>query len=73
MLKDEDLPIYLETKLETASLAQKSAERFKPSQRAMERSMLSISLRDKIRKTEIRRRMKVKHITGRAVELKYVL
>lgn len=84
ILKNRNIPINLKRKvydacilpvstygLETTTLTQKSAERLRTTQRAMERSMLGISLRDKIRNTEIRRRTKVKDIIERVAELKW--
>lgn len=72
ILKDPKIPINLKRKvfdscvlpvtlygLETATLTQKSAHRIRICQRAMERAMLGISLRDRVRNEEIRRRTKV--------------
>lgn len=56
-------------RLETTTLTQKSADRLKTSQRAMERWMLGIDLQDNIQNTKIRRRTKVKDIIELVAEL----
>ncbi|CAH2237128.1 jg23267 [Pararge aegeria aegeria] len=43
----------------------------KKAQRAMERAMLGVSLRDKIRNVEIRRRTRVTDIAQRVAKLKW--
>ena len=75
ILKNPEVPINLKRKvynscilpvatygLETMALTVKSASRLRVTQRAMERAMLNISLRDKIRNVEIRRRTKVNDV-----------
>lgn len=57
--------------METIAITQASAHRFRVMERAMERSMLGISLRDKIPNDEIRRRTKVKDIIEKITELKW--
>ncbi|KAI8439095.1 hypothetical protein MSG28_012958 [Choristoneura fumiferana] len=54
---------------ETWSLTVGLLERLKVTQRAMERAMLGVSLRDRIRNTEIRRRTKVTDIAGKICKL----
>ncbi|KAI8420615.1 hypothetical protein MSG28_007859 [Choristoneura fumiferana] len=56
---------------ETWSLTVGLLERLKVTQRAMERAMLGVSLRDRIRNTEIRRRTKVTDIAGKICKLKW--
>jgi hypothetical protein len=84
ILKNKEVPISLKTKvydtcilpvttygLETMSLTAKSQQKLKCVQRAMERQMLGVSIRDKIRNEEIRRRTKVTDIATRIAKLKW--
>lgn len=79
-----DLPQCLKTKVyeqcvlpvmtygsETWSLTMGLIRRLKVTQRAMERAMLGVSLRDRIRNEEIRRRTKVTDIARRIAQLKW--
>lgn len=74
-LKNTNIPINLKRKvfdscilpvatygMETATLTVKSSNKLRVAQRAMERAMLNISLRDKIRNKEIRERTKVRDV-----------
>lgn len=56
---------------ETWTLTVKRIHRFKVTQRAMERAMLGISLRDKIRNDVIRKRTKVTDIASKISKLKW--
>ncbi|CAH2208686.1 jg25891 [Pararge aegeria aegeria] len=56
---------------ETWSLTMDLIRKLRVTQRAMERTMLGVSLRDQIRNEEIRRRSKVTDITQRVVKLKW--
>ena len=56
---------------ETWSLTMGLIRKLKVTQRAMERAMLGISLRDRIRNDEIRRRTKVVDIAQRISKLKW--
>lgn len=56
---------------ETWSLTMGLIRRLKVTQRAMERAMLGVSLRDRIRNEEIRRRTKVTDIARRIAKLKW--
>ncbi|KAL0832165.1 hypothetical protein ABMA28_001622 [Loxostege sticticalis] len=56
---------------ETWSLTMGIIRRLKVTQRAMERAMLGVSLRDRIRNEEIRRRTKVTDIARRIANLKW--
>ena len=56
---------------ETWSLTTGLVKKLKVAQRAMERAMLGISLRDRIRNEEIRRRIKVLDIAQRISKLKW--
>lgn len=56
---------------ETWSLTMGLIRRLKVTQRAMERAMLGVSLRDRIRNEEIRRRTKVTDIARRIARLKW--
>lgn len=84
ILNDTNVPINLKRKvfdscvlpvatygLETVTLTQRNAERLRVMQRAMERRMLAISLRDRIRNEEIRRRTKVTDIIQKVATLKW--
>lgn len=84
ILKSQSIPINLKRKvyeacilpvttygLETMTLTERSAERLRTTQRAMERAMLGISLRDRIRNEEIRKRTRVTDVMRRAAELKW--
>lgn len=84
ILKNNSIPINLKRKVydtcilpvctygvETMSLTKKSAKKLETTQRAMERSMLGISLRDKIRNTEIRRKTKVRDIVKEVARMKW--
>ncbi|PZC74016.1 hypothetical protein B5X24_HaOG208430 [Helicoverpa armigera] len=79
-----DIPQYLKTKVfnqcvlpvmtygtETWSLTIGLISKLKVAQRAMERAMLGVSLRDRIRNEEIRRRTKVTDIAHRISKLKW--
>lgn len=57
--------------LETMAMTKKTANRLRIMQRAMERAMLGISLRDRKRNEEIRERTKVVDIIERIAELKW--
>ncbi|CAH2265287.1 jg19802 [Pararge aegeria aegeria] len=56
---------------ETWSLTMGLIRRLRVTQRAMERAMLGVSLRDRIRNVEIRRRTKVTDIAQRVAKLKW--
>ena len=56
---------------ETWSLTAGFIRRLRVTQRAMERAMLGVSLRDRIRNEEIRRRTKITDIAQRVAELKW--
>lgn len=56
--------------LETITLTQRSAERLRVTQRAMER-MLGIGLRDKIRNEHIRQQLGVTDIVDKTLRLKW--
>ena len=56
---------------ESWSLTMGLIRRLKVTQRAMERAMLGISLRDRIRNQEIRKRTKVADIARRIAQLKW--
>ena len=56
---------------ETWSLTAGLLERLRVTQRAMERAMLGVSLRDKIRNTDIRRRTRVTDIARKICKLKW--
>lgn len=56
---------------ETWTLTVEAMEKLKVAQRAMERAMLGVSLRDRIRNTEIRRRTKLTDIAQRVASLKW--
>jgi hypothetical protein len=84
ILKDRKIPIHLKRKtydtcilpvatygLETMAITRKMAEQLRVTQRAMERAMLNISLRDKIPNTEIRRRTKVTDIMEKIATLRW--
>lgn len=84
ILKNSKIPINLKRKvydtcvlpiatygLETMAITKNTANRLRVTQRAMERAMLGICLRDKIRNEEIRRRTKVTDIIKRVAELKW--
>lgn len=84
ILKNNSIPINLKRKvydtcilpvstygLETMSLTKKSAKKLETTQRAMERNMLGVSLRDKIRNTELRRRTKVRDIVEEVAKMKW--
>jgi Reverse transcriptase (RNA-dependent DNA polymerase) len=75
ILKNPDIPINLKRKvynscilpvttygMETMTLTVKTANRFRVTQRAIERAMLNISLKDKIKNEDIRRRTKVRDV-----------
>jgi hypothetical protein len=57
--------------LETKALNKNMAQRLWVMQRAMERRMLGISIRDRIRNDEIRRRTKVKDVVEKYASLKW--
>ncbi|CAH2245134.1 jg2388 [Pararge aegeria aegeria] len=56
---------------ETWSLTMGLIRRLRVTQRAMERAMLGVSLREQIRNEEIRRRTRVTDISQRLVKLKW--
>jgi len=55
----------------TLTLTQKSAEKLRVAQRAMERSMLGVSLRDRIPNEIIRQRTKVVDVVERIATMKW--
>ena len=57
--------------LETIALTVRNAQRLRVMQRAIERRMLGVSLRDRIRNEELRRRSKIKDVIERIAELKW--
>lgn len=59
VLKDCILPIY---GLETITLARQCANRFRLCQRIIERAMLRISLKDRVRNEDIRKRTKMSDV-----------
>lgn len=84
ILKNNMIPINLKRKvyntcvlpvqtygLETISLTKAFANKLLTTQRAMERSMLGISLRDKIRSEDIRRQTRVADIIQEAAKMKW--
>ncbi|KAL3287523.1 hypothetical protein HHI36_001992 [Cryptolaemus montrouzieri] len=84
VLKSREVPINFKRKtfetcimpvltygLETMTLTRAYANKLQVTQRAMERSMLGVSLRDKIKNEEIRRRTRVTDILRRIAELKW--
>jgi hypothetical protein len=84
ILKNKNVPLNLKRKvfetcvlpvitygLETMTLTANTIHKLKCTQRAMERQMLGISLRDKIRNEEIRRRTKVTDKADRIAKLKW--
>jgi Reverse transcriptase (RNA-dependent DNA polymerase) len=84
ILRDHATPINLKRKvydacilpvstygLETVALTQISANKLRVMQRAMERSMLGVSLRDKIKNEDIRKKTGIKDIVERIAELKW--
>lgn len=84
ILKNKDVPLCLKKKvfnacilpvftygIETCTLSKASASKLAVTQRAMERAMLGISLRDRVRNDEIRRKTKVDDVIKRALTLKW--
>lgn len=84
ILKNPNIPINLKRKvfntcilpvmsysMETTCLTVKSANKLRVTQRAIERIMLGISLRDHIENQEIRRRTKVKDVITTIADLKW--
>lgn len=84
ILKDKDVSIYLKRKvynscilpvatygLETMAITKKSAAKLRVTQKAMERAMLGITLRDKVRNTDIRAKTKITDVMERTAELKW--
>lgn len=84
ILKDKNIPMHLKRKtydscilpvatygLETMAITRKTAEELRVAQRAMERAMLGISLREKIPNTEIRRRTGVTDIMEQIARQKW--
>lgn len=84
VLQNPDIPIHLKRKvydmcilpvatygLETISITKGSADLLETTQRAMERAMLGISIRDRIRNEEIRRRTKVTDVIRYMAEMKW--
>ena len=57
--------------LETMALTVKSADRLRTTQRAIERAMLGVSLKDRIKNEEIRRRTRVQDVMVRIARLKW--
>lgn len=53
------------------SLTKASVHKFKTTQKAMERVMLNVSIKDKIRNEEIRRRTKVTNIVKDIAKMKW--
>ena len=56
---------------ETWTLTKETIRKMRVAQRAMERAMLGVSLRDRIRNTEIRRRTKVEDVGVKIARLKW--
>lgn len=56
--------------METTTLTIKSANKLRRTQRAIERMMFGLNLRDHIENTGIRQRTKVEDITTRTTQLK---
>ena len=84
VLKNKTIPINLKRKvydtcilpvctygLETMSLTKKTIKKLGTNQRAMERNMLGITLRDKIRNTEIRRKTNIRDIVEEVAKMKW--
>lgn len=84
ILKSKTVPINLKRKvyeacvlpvttygLETVTMTKKSAEQLRVTQRSMERAMLGISLRDRIRNEVIREKTKVTDVVHRFATLKW--
>ena len=84
ILTDKDIPMTLRSRVydqcvlttivygaETWSTTREMEQKLITTQRAMERKMLSISLRDRVRHTEIRKRTKVKDIMEKIKESKW--
>lgn len=84
IFKDKEVPINLKKKaydscilpvltygLETMAITQKAAEQLRVAQRAMERKMLGVTLRDKIRNSRIRERTKITDVVERVASLKW--
>lgn len=84
ILKNHDVPISLKRKiyntcilpvatygLETVTMTHANANKLRVCQRAMERTMLGISLRDRVRNKDIRQRTKVDDVVVRATRLKW--
>jgi len=57
--------------LETMAITRKFANKLQTIQRAMERAMIGITLRDRIRNEEIRRRTKVTDVLSLVAQLKW--
>ena len=85
ILKDGTIPINLKRKvyescllpvatygLETMTLTERSLNRLRTTQRAMERAMLGISLRERIRNENIRRRTGVTDVIERIAKWQWV-
>jgi hypothetical protein len=84
IMKNTDIPISLKRKvydtcvlpvttygLETMTLTKKSMLRLRTIQRAMERTMIGVSLRDKINHEQIRQRTKVTDINEKILKMKW--
>lgn len=84
IFRNNDIPINLKRKvfdtcilpvatygLETMAITKKSANQLRVMQRAMERAMLNVSLRDRKRNDEIRQKTKVVDVITRMAELKW--
>lgn len=83
-LKESDIRIGLKRKIfykcvllvtaygkETSTLTKKSATKLRVTQRRMERSMLSVTLRDKIRNQQLRIRTGVAYVITRIGKMKW--
>ncbi|CAH1224416.1 unnamed protein product [Diabrotica balteata] len=57
--------------METMTLTELSANRLRTTQRAIERAMLGVSLREHIRNEDIRSRTKVEDVIGRIAQMKW--
>jgi hypothetical protein len=84
IFKNKRLPINLKRKVfetcvlpvitygvETMTLSQRNADKLRTTQRAMEREILGVSLRDRIRNEDIRARTGLTDVVARAASLKW--
>lgn len=84
IFKDKKVPLHLKRKaynscilpvitygLETMAITRKVAEQLKVTQRAMERVMLGITLRDKVRNRQLRDKTKITDVIERVASLKW--